>query len=115
MRLRENTELLYESVRVQKDLLAAKNDEKEECEYQWGVAKAKLAQVESERLTLETDLSVLTSVAAKLKAAAARAQPKGAVKLPAFDRVEQRVYEGLEGGGVAAAAAAGGAAGGAHA
>ena len=38
MRLRENTELLYESVRVQKDLLAAKNDEKEECEYQWGVA-----------------------------------------------------------------------------
>jgi len=38
VRLRENTELLYESVRVQKDLLAAKNDEKEECEYQWGVA-----------------------------------------------------------------------------
>lgn len=38
VRLRENTELLYESVRIQKDLLAAKNDEKEECEYQWGVA-----------------------------------------------------------------------------
>ena len=60
--------------------------------------KAKLAQVESERLSLEADLSVLTSVAAKLKAAAARATPKGAVKPPALDRVEQRVYDSLEGG-----------------
>ena len=61
-------------------------------------SKAKLAQVESEKLTLETDLSVLTSVAAKLKTAVSRAQPKGAAKVPALDRVEQRMYDGLDGG-----------------
>ena len=70
--------------------------------------KAKLAQVESERLTLEADLSVLSSVAAKLKAAIARAQPKGAVRPVQLDRVEQRVFDGLDGGSVVGLGSAGG-------
>lgn len=53
IRLREQTELLYESVKVQKDLLQAKQEEKEECEYQWGAVKAELAQTESEKLSLQ--------------------------------------------------------------
>lgn len=44
VRLRESSELLFESCRVQKDLLAAKQDELGEAEWQWGcVASAALA------------------------------------------------------------------------
>jgi hypothetical protein len=57
--------------------------------------KAKLAQVESERLTMEADLTIMTNVASKLKAAVARAA-KGAVKPPALDKVEQRVFDSLD-------------------
>jgi hypothetical protein len=95
VRLREQTELLYESVRVQKDLLAAKNDEKEECEYQWGVAKAKQAQAESERSEVQAQLNVMTSISTALKNHFAKT--KGAFKGLSLDRIEQRVFDSLPG------------------
>jgi len=107
VRLREQTELLYESVRVQKDLLHAKNDEKEECEYQWGVAKAKLAQIESERAELQAQINVATNVVSALKAQLLK-QGKTATKGLVLDRIEQRLYDSLAGTGTAAAAGAAG-------
>eukprot|EP01138_Halocafeteria_seosinensis_P005506 gb/GECG01005628.1/.p1 GENE.gb/GECG01005628.1/~~gb/GECG01005628.1/.p1 ORF type:complete len:782 (+),score=159.58 gb/GECG01005628.1/:1-2346(+) len=67
VRLREQTELLYENIRNQKDLLQTRNDEKDEAEYQWGAVKAKLAQTESDKLRLEEDIATLESLAATMK------------------------------------------------
>jgi hypothetical protein len=44
---------------------------------------------------MEADLTVMTNVASKCKAAMAKAA-KGAIKPPALDKVEQRVFDGLE-------------------
>jgi len=96
VRLREGTDLLYESVRVQKDLLAAKHDEKEEVEYQWGVAKGKLAQMESEKSELQAELNVMSSVATQLKLHMLK-QGKAAMKGLTLDRLEQRAYDSLGG------------------
>jgi len=108
VRLREQTELLYESVRVQKDLLAAKNDEKEECEYQWGVTKARLAATEAERTEVQARLNVVTGVAVALKTVLVKAG-KTALKGLTLDRLEQRAYDSLLLAPAASGAAAGGA------
>lgn len=94
VRLREQTEMLYESVRVQKDLLAAKNDEKEECEYQWGAAKARLAETEAQRLALQSQYDTLSAVATQMKAWALKAS-KGSTKGLTFDKLEQRCFDAL--------------------
>jgi predicted nucleic acid-binding Zn-ribbon protein len=54
--LREQVALLTESVSVQKRLLAAKIEEKEEVEYQWGEAKGRLAMREADYGQLEVCL-----------------------------------------------------------
>lgn len=51
--LRDQVALLTESLGVQKKLLAAKNEEKEEVEYQWGEAKGRLAMREADYGQLE--------------------------------------------------------------
>jgi hypothetical protein len=53
---------------VTKELLAAKTTEVQECEYQWAVAKARVAQCESEKMTINADKDILQVVAAVLKA-----------------------------------------------
>jgi hypothetical protein len=70
--------------------------EKEESEYQWGVAKARLAQTESDKLAAQAEANVLSNVAAQLKALLVKQAKGGAVKGLTFDRVEQRAYDALE-------------------
>jgi Guanylate-binding protein, N-terminal domain/Guanylate-binding protein, C-terminal domain len=67
VRLREQTELLYEAVRAAKDELRAKADEKEELEYEWAVSKAKVAEAESLRMQIEADHTTLVLVAEAMK------------------------------------------------
>ncbi len=51
-----------------KELLAAKTTEVQECEYQWAVAKARVAQCESEKMSINADKEILQVVGAVLKA-----------------------------------------------
>ena len=95
VRLREGTELLYESVRVQKDLLAAKTDEFNEIEWQLGVSKGKLAQAESERLAAQAELDAMAGLAAALKAALLATNKGRLPKGVTFSRSEQRAFDAL--------------------
>jgi chromosome segregation ATPase len=93
VRLREETELLYESNKVSKDLLATKATVVEELEYQLGQAKARLAQAYSDRSELEAEGMLLEGLATKAKAALAKA--KALKSLPSLDKAEQRRWDGL--------------------
>ena len=64
--LRQHTDLLKQHLQVTKDLLSAKSKE-EECEYQWAVAKAKVAQLELSECTLRGNARA-SAVARALKA-----------------------------------------------
>lgn len=66
-RLREQSELLYDKARSQKELLGQAIEQKQECELQWGMAKAQVAELESEKAGLETDLETLESLARTMK------------------------------------------------
>ena len=55
-----------------KELLAAKTTEVQECEYQWAVAKARVAQCESEKMSINADKEILQVVAAVLKTKACK-------------------------------------------
>jgi chromosome segregation ATPase len=93
VRLREETELLYESNKVTKDLLQVKVGEAEELEFQWGQAKAKLAQADSERGEVQAEVSVLEGLAVKAKTAVVKGKVTG--KMPGLDRLEQRRWDSL--------------------
>ena len=60
--LRDQITLLTESLGVQKKLLAAKIEEKEEVEYQWGEAKGRLAMREADYGQLEVRFHQLSCV-----------------------------------------------------
>ena len=77
--LQQHTAVLVEHLEVTKDMLATKTREVEECEYQWAVAKAKNAEMESERLALADDRHMLASIIGALKAGLARG---GSQQLP---------------------------------
>jgi hypothetical protein len=96
VRLREQTELLYEANRVAKELLATKTDETQELEYQFGVAKGRIAALEGEKMGLESDLGVLESLAATMKGVMVREK---VVKKLVMDKAEGRRFEQLSGGG----------------
>lgn len=86
VRLREETELLYESLSNQKELLASRTDEKEEAEYQWGAVKAKLAQMESDKLRLEEDVATLESLGATMKHELKRLKKLDGLKLDSAEK-----------------------------
>lgn len=93
IRLREETELLYESNRMTKEILAKKQAEAEELEFQWGQAKAKLAQADSERGEVQAEVSILESLCAKAKTAVVKGKVTG--KMAALDKLEQRRWDSL--------------------
>jgi chromosome segregation ATPase len=92
VRLREQTELLYESNRVAKDVIERMRDEKEELEYQLATAKGKLAEAEGNRASVQSDLSGLESLASRLKTFLVKEK---ALKKLALDRLEQRKFDAL--------------------
>lgn len=61
----------------------------------WGVAKGKLAQLESEKMSLQADYNVMETVAAGMKGALVKG---GLVKKLVLDRMEQAVFDRLEAG-----------------
>ena len=92
VRLREQTELLYESNRVAKDVIERMRDEKEELEYQLATTKGKLAEAEGNRASLQSDLAGLESLASRLKTVLVKDK---ALKKLALDRLEQRKFDAL--------------------
>ncbi len=50
--MREQITLLKDSVKTTQTMLAAKEAEKEECEYQWATTKGQLAKAESDYMLL---------------------------------------------------------------
>ena len=57
--MHEHAALTIEHAKVKKMLLADKDHELQEYEYQWGVAKANVAASEGELMVLEEEVSVL--------------------------------------------------------
>jgi len=92
VRLREQTELLYESNRVAKDVIERMRDEKEELEYQLATAKGKLAEAEGNRASVQSDFAGLESLASRLKTFLVKEK---ALKKLALDRLEQRKFDAL--------------------
>ena len=66
----------------------------EEVEFQWGVCKAKLAQLQSEAGSLQDDLAAMRSLAGALKGVLLA--NKSRVKGFALERGDQRTFDGLE-------------------
>ncbi len=87
--LHEQVALLYDAVQTQKDLVAARTQEKEDAEYEWGSAKAQLKVRDADFLTMEDELDALQSVAHEL-ALALQSMSGGRAKL-------QAVTTGLKG------------------
>jgi hypothetical protein len=92
VRLREQTELLYESNRVAKDVIERMRDEKEELEYQLATTKGKLAEAEGNRAQLQSELGSLETLATRLKTVLVKDK---ALKKLALDRQEQRRFDAL--------------------
>ena len=69
-------------------------DEKEEVEFQWGVSKAKLAQLQSESGSLQDQLAAMTSLCIALKGTIIA--NKSRIKGFALDRADQRLFDSLE-------------------
>ena len=63
-------------------------------EYQWGVAKGRLAQGESERSALQEEIDVLSALASHLKGALVGGKGGKAGKLT-LGREEQAVFDRL--------------------
>ena len=57
--MREHTVLTVEHAKVKKMLLADKDHELQEYEYQWGVAKANMAASEGELMIVDEEVSIL--------------------------------------------------------
>jgi len=92
VRLREQTELLYESNRVAKDVIERMRDEKEELEYQLATTKGKLAEAEGNRAQVQSELGSLEALAIRLKSVVVKDK---ALKKLALDRQEQRRFDAL--------------------
>ncbi len=66
--LTQHVDLLTETLGATKNLLHCKTQEVSECEYQWAVAKAKLAQCESDQMEHEADVvHVLEPIVSQIK------------------------------------------------
>ena len=66
--LNQHVDLLTETLAVTKDMLSAKIQEVNECEYQWAAAKAKCAQCESDKMEHESDVvHVLEPIICQMK------------------------------------------------
>ena len=65
--LQQHTDLINRNIEATKEVLAIKHSELQECEFQWGMAKASVAHEESEMMVLEEETSVLSSLVLKLK------------------------------------------------
>ncbi|KAA0151672.1 hypothetical protein FNF29_04358 [Cafeteria roenbergensis] len=85
--LARETELLRESVEVKQHLIDAREAEKEEVEYQWGVSKAENASLESEKLELQTAVAGWKGLCGQLKVALGRRGPPSGL-----DEIERRLY-----------------------
>lgn len=65
--MQEHTDLINRNIDATKEVLAIKHSELQECEFQWGMAKASVAHEEGEMMVLEEEVSVLSSLVLKLK------------------------------------------------
>lgn len=94
--LHEQVALLFDAVQTQKDLVAARTQEKEDAEYEWGSAKSQLKMQEAEYLTLQDELDALQSATHDL-ALALQGMAGGKAKLQgvtaAFKGREMQAYE----------------------
>ena len=65
--MQEHTDLINRNIDATKEVLAIKHSELQECEFQWGMAKASVAHEEGEMMVLEEETAVLSSLVLKLK------------------------------------------------
>jgi hypothetical protein len=65
--MQQHADLIHRNIEATKEVLAIKHSELQECEFQWGMAKARVAHEESEMMVLEEETSVLGSLVLKLK------------------------------------------------
>mmetsp|Transcript_49410 Transcript_49410/g.139954 ORF Transcript_49410/g.139954 Transcript_49410/m.139954 type:complete len:806 (-) Transcript_49410:201-2618(-) len=65
--MHEHAELVKKNIVATKELLAAKEKELEECEFQWGVAKANMAHEEGELFQLKDETAILSGLLLKIK------------------------------------------------
>jgi Guanylate-binding protein, N-terminal domain/Guanylate-binding protein, C-terminal domain len=92
IRLREQTDLLYENVRALKESLVGKQNDLEELEYKFGVASGQVASHKSEMEEVLANLDTMTSLATALKSHVIKSSKGKGLSL---DKREQKAYDNL--------------------